>query len=71
MAYYLRLLLLLVMQRVLAQARAVFHQLELFAAGFALQCVVMVAGFFAYEKHGFGFLLALGHGGLAPRSVFG
>lgn len=57
------LLLFLDVQRVLAQAGTVLHQLQLFAAWLALQRVVMGAGLFTDEKHGFGFLLTLGHCG--------
>ena len=46
---------------VLAQPRGVFHQLELFATGFAADGIVQVARFLADEEYGFGFFLALGH----------
>ena len=47
------------MQRVFAEAGAVLVELQLFAAHFAPQRVVVVAGLLANEKHSFHFLLTL------------
>src|SRR5262245_45761824 len=58
------LLLLLRVERVLAETRAVLLQLELLAAGLPPQDVVLVARLFADEENDFGFLLTLGHGSL-------
>ena len=46
---------------VLAHARAVFLQTQLFAAGLAFQRVVVIAGFFTDQEDRFGFFLALCH----------
>lgn len=61
------LLLLLVMDGVLANARRVLADLQLFTAGLAHQRVVVVACFLAHEVNDFGFLLALGH--RAPLTI--
>src|SRR5436190_10070075 len=55
------LFLLLRVQRVLSQSRAVFLQLQFLAARLATEDVVEVARLVADEKHHFGFFLALGH----------
>ena len=55
------LLFLFRMQRVLAKARAVLFQLQLFAAHLPPQRVVVIAGFLAHEKDGFALFLALCH----------
>lgn len=49
------------MNGVLSQPRTKLFQLQFFAARFAFVRIVVVAGFFANQKHGFGFFLALGH----------
>mgnify|MGYP001468465156 CR=1 FL=1 len=54
-----RLLLLFRVQSMLAQTRAVFHQLEFFAARSALQRVVVVTRFLTDEKQGFHLFLTL------------
>src|ERR1700741_3028537 len=56
-----RLLLLLVMQGVLAEPRAVLFELQLLATRLAAEDVVHVACLFAHQEDDFGFLLALGH----------
>jgi hypothetical protein len=64
------LLFLLGVHRVLAQASAVFAQLQFLAAGFAPHGVVVITGFFAHQKHGFRFLFALSHDFLlTPKQV--
>src|SRR4051794_3926378 len=62
------LLLLFGVQGVLAQARAVLHELQLFAAGLPPERVVVVAGLVAHEKHGLDLFLALCHG-LVPVEI--
>src|SRR5262245_48249419 len=55
------LLLLLHVHRVLAEPRAVFLQLELFAPRLAPEGVVVIAGLLANQKHCFGLLFAFPH----------
>lgn len=49
------------MDRVPPQTRAVLLQFQFLAASTTADGVVVVAGFFADQKHGDDFLLALGH----------
>src|SRR6476620_11033139 len=58
------LLLLLRMHRVFAEARAVLFELQLFAAHFPTQRVVVIAGLFTDEVDGFDFpfTFACSHG---------
>jgi hypothetical protein len=67
------LLFLFRVHRVLAQAGAEFFELELFAARFPTQSVVMIAGFLADEEYGFNFLFSFssGHGGGGRVRGFG
>ena len=55
------LLLLFRMERVLAEAGAIFADFQLFAARFTADGVVVIARFFADEKDNFDFFLAFGH----------
>src|SRR6476469_962464 len=64
------LLLLLRVHRVLAQPRAELADLQLFATRFALDRVVVVAGFLAHEEHGFNFLLSFTSHESTYRLVF-
>jgi hypothetical protein len=52
------LLFLFCVHRVLAEAGAEFLELELFAARFPTQSVVVIAGFLADEEYGFDFLFS-------------
>src|SRR5579871_5149664 len=63
------LLFLFRVNGVLAQPGAVFTQLELFAAWLAAHGVVVVAGFFTDQKHGFRFLFTLSHGYLLTGKI--
>jgi hypothetical protein len=58
------LLLLFRVHRVFAEAGAEFFELQLFAAHFATERVVVIAGFLADEEYGFDFLFSFssGHG---------
>lgn len=56
-----RLLLLLGMQSVLSESRAVLFHPQLLAAWFPLQRVVVITRFFTHEEDCFSFLLAFGH----------
>lgn len=64
------LLFLFVMNGVLAQSRAVLFQLQLLAARFTAERVVVVASLFADEEDHF-FLFILGHRGRLDRIVVG
>lgn len=55
------LLLLLDVNRAATQTGAVLLQLQLFAAGFAADGVIVVSRLFADEKHGFDFFLTFCH----------
>ena len=56
------------MQRVLAQTRAIFFELQLFAARFATQRVVVIARLFADQVNDFNLLLTLRHDRLLPAA---
>lgn len=60
------LLLLLVVHRVAAEPRRILLDLQLLASRLATEGVVVIAGFFANQKHGLSLLLALGH---RPTSI--
>jgi len=63
------LLLLLNVNRVPTQFRAVLFQLQLFRSGSATNGVIVIASLFTNQKYGHDFLLALGHSQFSAKGI--